>query len=485
MNGGCEGAGLLEGADLLEGAGLLEGSDGASTSVARELQKATGCTDTDCLLEKAFVADEYQALHGRHNVDATEIYGEVALSGLGRLLDLFEWGPDARFYDLGCGAGRLVLKAVLTRKLGRAKGIEKVSERVQLAEQALNKLETLVATPLSWAARPEFADSDFGDVDFSDATAIYMASVYFPDELMMALAHRFVELRDGARIASLVRFPFDRHGQSKLSADSPLHVLRVINKVNIPMSWDQDDGMTVFVYEVNRRAAKRVALTPLPETATVPEVLAVLGDAVVRADDVWSMDVAVLVKTLSSLKVGTNDELALFGTSPGLLALRTVLAVLTTDAPRLVAVSEDAYVRATVEDAIAALREFAPKHLAWHRKVAVVAQMPEGITAVDAGGMSISIERLHPGAVVAAYSGCLPGLPFEGDSIVVISAAGKDVAAVEAMGESLLGWSQVSQYVANRLHWVRLAGFLSPEGSTRAPASAVARWLRAAERCQQ
>eukprot|EP00929_Paragymnodinium_shiwhaense_P080705 TRINITY_DN42105_c0_g2_i1.p1 TRINITY_DN42105_c0_g2~~TRINITY_DN42105_c0_g2_i1.p1 ORF type:complete len:510 (+),score=127.14 TRINITY_DN42105_c0_g2_i1:63-1592(+) len=464
-------------------------------SSLRQLLGATGCGDAMCLFGKAFVAEEDHALHGRHNVDTSEIYGEVALSGMEKLMDLFEWGPNTSFYDLGCGAGRLVIFAALTRELRRARGIEKVSERLELAGKALAKLESLAsgAGAVEWLARPEFDDADFSDVDISDATAIYMASVYFPDELMNMLANRFLELREGARIASLVKFPFDRHGKRKLPADSPLQALRIINKVDIPMSWSQDEGMSVFVYEVNRRAAQKEQKQALPASATIAEILPVLKEVVEPADDaVWAMDVSALTQRLSSLQVSATDELALLRGrgSASMLALRTVLAVLSTPAQRVAAVTDDPAARAVVEDAIAALKQFAPGHVAWHRRISVEADVPPGVAVVEAGGDAGSFARLRAlgaGLVVAGYAGCLPGWsPAGGDTVALapapVEAHEAALKSLDELGDKPLEWLQLKPYMADRTRWVRFAS-LAGSSALRIPASIVAAWLRAAKRC--
>ncbi len=100
--------------------------------------------------------------------------------------------PDDVFYDLGCGDGRVVIRAV---KEGVKKGVcvEINSSLIERAREAAEK-EGVVD-------RIEFVNDDFFRVPLSDATVVYM---YLLTSVNRALRPKLeTELRDGARVITL------------------------------------------------------------------------------------------------------------------------------------------------------------------------------------------------------------------------------------------------------------------------------------------
>ena len=63
-----------------------------------------------------------------------------------------------------------------------------------------------------------------------------------PREVLSALAEQLSQLKDGARVVTLVKFPFDQFGLRRLPPDSPLQALRMrpadgTPAALLPMSW--------------------------------------------------------------------------------------------------------------------------------------------------------------------------------------------------------------------------------------------------------
>lgn len=96
------------------------------------------------------------------------------------------------FYDLGCGDGRVVIRAV---KEGASKGVcvELNTSLLEKArENARNEgLEELI----------EFVNEDFFNVDLSEATVIYMYLLTSVNRALRPKLER--ELREGTRVVTL------------------------------------------------------------------------------------------------------------------------------------------------------------------------------------------------------------------------------------------------------------------------------------------
>lgn len=182
----------------------------------------------------------YEGLESGHDTPAAErahleatagsgtaAYGEITPNAAARLLGwLAPTEPDV-FLDLGSGAGRLVVQAVLTTGVRRAVGIELSDHRHAIAERARARLEP------AEAARLELVPGDMRTASYRDATLAYAGSTTFPDELMLAVA---VRLRELPRLrACITTRPFPPGSPLRESARLPLD-----------MSWMAD--VRCYVY---------------------------------------------------------------------------------------------------------------------------------------------------------------------------------------------------------------------------------------------
>ncbi len=126
-------------------------------------------------------------------------YGTVSVPWVPTRNELLEYivklarlKPDDIFYDLGCGDGRVVIRAV---KEGVKKGVcvEINSSLIERAREAAQKEGV--------ADRIEFLNEDFFRVHLEDATVVYM---YLLTSVNRALKPKLEsELRNGARVVTL------------------------------------------------------------------------------------------------------------------------------------------------------------------------------------------------------------------------------------------------------------------------------------------
>lgn len=181
--------------------------------------------------------------------------------------------PSAfHFFDLGSGTGKLVDQAVLEASIERATGVELSPSRHESAIQAkyalIERLQRQGTTnnnqPISSERytnvinKLELIESDLFDVDLSTATHIYVASLCFPDNLMLRLEERLRQRvtqqreqeHDGSDnndkddtvvtklqwVATLRQFPNDLGGIKP--------IIRFME-----MSWTSPLGCAVYLYQ--------------------------------------------------------------------------------------------------------------------------------------------------------------------------------------------------------------------------------------------
>lgn len=213
-------------------------------------------------------------------------YGEITALG-GRQLfgamglmdnqERLQNNPPAHFFDLGSGTGKLVGQVVLelpNNSIYRATGIELSPSRHDYAVRAKEALLELTRTSeISFgreyrsiaeknyglgisllqesAMKLELLQGDLFDADLSTATHIYVASLCFPNELMIRLEERLKaliyrqenscdEIEDAQNnvlkwVATLKPFP------GNLGGISP--VVRFME-----MSWTKPFGCVVYLY---------------------------------------------------------------------------------------------------------------------------------------------------------------------------------------------------------------------------------------------
>jgi hypothetical protein len=206
-------------------------------------------------------------------------YGEITSKGARQLLYVmglldghddcsgFSGGGDIHLYDLGSGVGKFVIQAMLelsskTTTKTKTKttttttapttyyyGIELSPTRHDIAIQAKQRLLQLeleeVETMLLFRNYHDAGDNiqfvldDILNVDLTNSTHIYVASLCFPSSLMTKLESKIVKECTGITIiATLQRFPNNLH------QDPP-----IVSVQYIEMTWTKPFGCPVYLYQ--------------------------------------------------------------------------------------------------------------------------------------------------------------------------------------------------------------------------------------------
>eukprot|EP00747_Dinoflagellata_sp_TGD_P030989 gnl/TRDRNA2_/TRDRNA2_135001_c0_seq1.p1 gnl/TRDRNA2_/TRDRNA2_135001_c0~~gnl/TRDRNA2_/TRDRNA2_135001_c0_seq1.p1 ORF type:complete len:604 (+),score=96.90 gnl/TRDRNA2_/TRDRNA2_135001_c0_seq1:57-1868(+) len=181
----------------------------------------------------------HQGLYGELMESAVEtMLRTPVLVGEGAL------GVHDSFWDLGSGAGRVVLQAALTTKVGVAHGIELSVRRHEIAQQAVAALDNLVwssgqGRPQDVPSRWQVHQGDLRDVlrspDFASATAIFMNSIAFPKALLFDLAHALTRLPPGALVFSTKELPGCHRG------------LSLLDLLHVESTWNKRTGLRIYV----------------------------------------------------------------------------------------------------------------------------------------------------------------------------------------------------------------------------------------------
>lgn len=126
-------------------------------------------------------------------VDDPHLYGETPLTTLQFIAEQCGWKPTDNLYELGCGRGRTCLW--LRAFVGcRVIGIEIIPEFVRHAQRIKERygIEGL-----------NFQQADFTQVDYRDATAIYLYGTCLDDKSIKQLVRVFARLRKGAKVVTV------------------------------------------------------------------------------------------------------------------------------------------------------------------------------------------------------------------------------------------------------------------------------------------
>ena len=171
---------------------------------------------------------------------SSPMYGEIMPTAALQLVDFLQLGRNDNFYDLGSGAGKMVLSAAMTSE-AKCVGIELVEPRWRLAVDALAEARELGAIRAHTA---EFRHEDFMSSDISDATAIYTCSTGFPEPFMRKLAHRLASCNQGLVFVTLQDL-------------DPSAWFEPMGVVSLDMSWRR--RAPVYVYQLTKpRRLERV-----------------------------------------------------------------------------------------------------------------------------------------------------------------------------------------------------------------------------------
>ena len=160
-------------------------------------------------------------------------YGEITFEGVATLLKILKLKDTDVFYDLGCGIGKMVVQVYLSSPVKKSVGIELSSERAENAFKAQEQLES--DNKLKPGRTLAFYKESFLDTDLSDATAIYLASTCFSDDIMQKVTNKLTTLKKGLRVATLKQL-------------APNNKFTLIDQFILPMTWSE--STPVYLYEL-------------------------------------------------------------------------------------------------------------------------------------------------------------------------------------------------------------------------------------------
>lgn len=119
-------------------------------------------------------------------------YGEITGAGAQRLLDWLDLQPHDAFFDLGSGAGRLVIQAAACTPVGRAVGVELAPGRCAAAARNLAALHHH-APGARLTDRVALRREDIRHTSVTEATCAYLGATLFPAQLVTDTARHLAK----------------------------------------------------------------------------------------------------------------------------------------------------------------------------------------------------------------------------------------------------------------------------------------------------
>ncbi len=197
---------------------------------------------------KQVLADKYEERAGYmidsseqqsiHNKGWSPTYGEITPEGASILIKELKLTNKDRFYDLGCGVGKLVFQIFLEGGVQKSVGIELSPSRLQYAKKVHADIKHTIPADNRILA---FIEQNMLEADLSDATALYVASTCFSNDVMTKLAQKLSSLPAGTRLVTLTELP-------------NLYNFRLDKKVTIPMTWSPNTTAYFYVLDPKKRS---------------------------------------------------------------------------------------------------------------------------------------------------------------------------------------------------------------------------------------
>lgn len=136
----------------------------------------------------------YLSKLAREKADAVEyVYGEIEFESFVALLSLTHPNQNTVFYDLGSGVGKAVLTCAMVFDVKKSCGIELFEPLHHAALEQKKRLQQLD----SYAQKSNIislVQDNFLNVDFADATLVFINSTAFFGDTWEALNHRLAQL---------------------------------------------------------------------------------------------------------------------------------------------------------------------------------------------------------------------------------------------------------------------------------------------------
>lgn len=127
-----------------------------------------------------------------------QTYGEFTPEGVDVLLSVLNVSHEDIFCDLGSGAGKVVMQALLERQPKEAVGIELSEERHRLAEEARKRLWSAVPTTSGPGVRSQLryvhGDVLASSLEISRCNKIFFCSTVWPKDLLEHMEQEFLKI---------------------------------------------------------------------------------------------------------------------------------------------------------------------------------------------------------------------------------------------------------------------------------------------------
>jgi SAM-dependent methyltransferase len=159
-------------------------------------------------------------------------YGEILYTSMQRILDDLKLSKKDVFYDLGCGTGKVVVQCYLNTKVKKTCGIELSPTRFNHVQAVKNELKE--QNRIFKKRKLEFLLEDIQSSNLKDATAVYMCSTCYPDNLMKKLTKKLEMGKKDLRIVTL----------KKLAENK---TFSLVKEYLLPTTWSQ--SLPVYLYE--------------------------------------------------------------------------------------------------------------------------------------------------------------------------------------------------------------------------------------------
>jgi predicted RNA methylase len=154
-------------------------------------------------------------------------YGEILPESIGKILKKIKIKDSDIFYDLGSGTGRVCFQIYLEKNI-KCIGIEYVKNRYDLSVISNNKLENSKIT---------FINDDFFNINWRNATIIYICNTCHPMDLMNKIVNKITEECKDLRYLILCK-----------NLETIPNNFRLIKEFNVKSSWS--DYSRIFIYKI-------------------------------------------------------------------------------------------------------------------------------------------------------------------------------------------------------------------------------------------
>ena len=135
-------------------------------------------------------------------------YGEIDPTHFIPVLGLLDMRADEEFWDLGCGAGKVLVTVSLAFPwLKRITGVEYLEGLAGAARQAVGRFHELINENEEDREKLQVVCGDMREIDWSGADIVYASSLCFSSELVEAIHEKMLLLKVGSRIVTLKIIP--------------------------------------------------------------------------------------------------------------------------------------------------------------------------------------------------------------------------------------------------------------------------------------